>query len=458
MSPRLRQRRAPLLAAGLAVAALLGTAVHGDVEGAPDLAVADAYGYATPVATVLRIPNRLDGGALLSKTTLTLDKAQAVAAGYTPGELGEAFLRTSIVAPDGSPDLLRDSISYSNPTLVTAQTPPSEVFPAEAALADGGVDSGGLRAASVRAATTPTSATASAAGGVSAEQGDLRFSSAGSEATSQVLEDGTVVSESHAFVTDLRLADDVLRIAEIRSVATVSLRPGSEPVTELDITVSGAQVAGIPVRIDRSGVRLAETGLLSDAELRTVNEALASLADQGLTVTLFPGVREGSDAQSGEVAGAALSIRGDLTGFVPTAFDTPLGPLGSPFGDVGTDDELLLGQVEASVFAAPRAPFPGGALPSASVTPLTPIDDRPEVAVGAPRTAPATPTAPGADAVAPSPTPATEVAGPGGAPFELVRRTGPPGVEALRVGYRWVLLAALTGSVALLARRRARLV
>lgn len=450
--------RLPLVVGGaLLVAVLAGPVVHGEDGGPVELAVADGFGYATPLGTVLRIPNQLDGGALLSTTTLSLDKTRAVAAGYTPGELGEAFLRTTIVAPEGTPESVGGSITYTNPSLVSAQTPPSDVFPSEAALAGGGVQEGGVEAASVRASTTPTSAAADAIGGVAvADQGGITFGSSGSRSTSRLLDDGTVVSEARAFLTDLRTPDDLLRIASITSVAKASLRPGTVPVTTLDIQVSGARIAGVAVEIDEQGIRVADTGLVSLAEVRTVNEALASLEDQGLTITVLPGlVREG-DEQSATVGGAALSIRGDITQYVPTASETPLG-VGSPLGDVGTDDEVLIGQVQASVFAAPRTPFPGAAPPSAPSAPsvangtAAPLPARAsDGPSGAPAPAPGRSTSGGQGSI--------EVAGPEEPAFELLRRSGDPGVAALRIGYRWVLLAALVGVLALMARRRARLI
>lgn len=442
-----------VLGAGLLVSSAQG-------QTATDLAVADAFAYATPVGTVYRIPNELEGGALLSKTTLSLDKARAIAAGYTPGELGEAFLQTTVVAPEGTPPQAGEQIVYENPGMVSAQTPPSDVFPPEDSVQGGGVDEDGTEAASVRVRTTETTARADAVGGIGLDQdSDLSFGSGGSRSTSELLDDGTVVSETHAFLNDIRIAEGLLRIAGIDSVGRVTIRPGQEPATVLDIDVTGAQLAGVPVILDQDGLRAVDTGLVSTGDVAAINGGLADLAEQGFQVTIFPGVAIESDDRSARVAGAALSLRGDFTDYVPTSVDTPAGPQGSPLGDVGTDDEILLGQVEASVFAAERGPIPDfGALPS-----LT----GPSAAGTA---APSTPAAGSraanvsADAGSPLPDPAGSAPGSGSlgdraadAPFELVRREEPAGVAAVRVGYRIVMLCALAGALTHLVRRRARL-
>lgn len=419
---------------------------------ADDLATADAIGYATPVGTLLRIPNELPGGALLSKSTLTLDKTQAIVAGYTPGELGEAFLQTTLVAPPelGLPAEVADAVAWKNPSLFTAQTPPSEVFPATAALAEGGVAVPPFEGGSLRAATTERSAAADAVGGLAISADGVTIGAGGSRSRTELLDDGTVVSEAHAFISDIRLADGLLRIGGIDSRARVSFRPGEEPEHDLSIEITGAQVLGVPVVIDRDGIRVAESTLLGLGQLQTVDQLLASLADQGFSVTLFPGVVEEVDEQSVRVAGAALSIRGDLTDYVPTNVDTPLGPVGSPLGDVGTDNEILLGQVEASAFAAERGPLPDFGPPIPPPPAPTPTPTPAPVATGTATSA----SSPAAPDRGPS-----EVAAPatGGGDFELIRRDEAPGVEALRIGYRWVLVCALAGTFAHLLRRRSRL-
>jgi hypothetical protein len=442
-------RRFPALAAVALVAVLVAPRAEGQTDlTADDLGTADALGFATPVGTLLRIPNELPGGALLSKSTLTLDKTQAIAAGYTPGELGEAFLQTTLVAPPDldAPPEVRALIAWKNPTLITAQTPSSPVFPADVSIAEGGVDADPIEVASIRATTTDRSADADAVGGLRIEADDLQIGTGGSHASTRLLDDGTVVAEAHSFIEDISLAGGLLRLGGIDSTARVELRPGAAPVQELNIEVLGATLAGVPVTINQDGIHIADTALLGLGELGVVNDALGALADQGFSVRLFPGVVREADERSVRVAGAALSIRGDLTDYVPTALDTPIGPVGSPLGDVGTDNEILLGQVEASAYAAERGPLPdfGTPPPPAAIAP-------------APLSLPSTGAALSLDV----PEPPAEVAAPPVADrgeLELVLRQDDPTAVALRSGYRWVLVCALVGAIAHLARRRARLI
>lgn len=456
-------RRLRALVGAALVAVALATSVS-DADGqdgglvADDLATADGLGWASPIGTVLRVPNEIGGGALLSKTTFTLDKTQAIAAGYTPGELGEAFLETTLVAPEGTPPEIGENIAWKNPSLITAQTPPSNVFPAQTSLADGGVNVPPVEAASLRSSTTEKKAEANAIGGIAISQSDLTIGNGGSRSSSELLDDGTVVSKAHAFIEDIRLAGGLLKIGGINSMAEVAFRPGHEPTQKLDIEIAGATVAGTPVVIDQDGVRVADTPLIGLGEIAQVNDILSSLADQGLSVTLFPGVVREADDRSVRVAGAGLSIRGVLTDYVPTSVDTPLGPVGSPVGDVGTDNEILLGLVEASAFAAERGPLPdfGSSGPEVSAPPppatVAPVESTPVITPAPP--ASTTPsTADGNDDQGSS-----EVAAPpaGGGDFELIRQQEPPGVAALRTGYRWVMLCALAGAIAYLVRQRTR--
>lgn len=447
------RRRVIAIAGAAAIAMLVVPRASGQSDiTAEDLATADALGYATPVGTLLRIPNELPGGALLSKSTLTLDKTMAIAAGYTPGELGEAFLQTTVVAPPelDAPPEVSELVAWKNPTLVTAQTPSSPVFPEKAGLAEGGVAAEPVEAASIRGITTNRSSDADAVGALDITADGVKIGGGGSHSSTRLLDDGTVVAEAQAFLSDINLADGLLRIGGIKSTARVEFRVGQEPVQDLDIEITGANLAGVPVVINQDGIEVADTPLIGLGELDAVNDALGLLADQGLTVKLFPGVVRESDDRSVRVAGAAISIRGDLTDYVPTSVDTPVGPLGSPLGDVGTDNEVLLGQVEASAFAAERGPLPDfGGLPAP-----TPLPDA----------------APAAPAIDPLPAPAPAVAAPAApaepaAPsssdtggFELTRQAEDPAVSAVRNGYRMVIICALGGSVVHMARRRARFI
>src|SRR5207237_9768473 len=134
-------RRVVGIVAAAAVALLLlafGSALVPARGDAPDkLSVYAGRGIASPIGVVSRVPAESAGGVIYSESRLEIGKTRAIAAGMTLGELAEAFLITSIQG-------------YTNPTLVNAQYPPSNVYPAEA-TASNSVDSGGVVARHFRA-------------------------------------------------------------------------------------------------------------------------------------------------------------------------------------------------------------------------------------------------------------------------------------------------------------------
>src|SRR5207248_6255421 len=131
----------------------LGSALVPARGDAPDkLSVYAGRGIASPIGVVSKVPAESAGGVIYSESRLEIGKARAIAAGMTLGELAEAFLITSIQG-------------YTNPTLVNAQYPPSNVYPAEA-TAPSSVDSGGVSAGHFHAVADGTpSAAADATGG-----------------------------------------------------------------------------------------------------------------------------------------------------------------------------------------------------------------------------------------------------------------------------------------------------
>ena len=76
------------------------------------------------IGIVSRVPAESAGGILYSESRLEIGKTRAIAAGATLGELAEAFLITSVQG-------------YTNPTLVNAQYPPSEVYKSDASFSNG---------------------------------------------------------------------------------------------------------------------------------------------------------------------------------------------------------------------------------------------------------------------------------------------------------------------------------
>src|SRR5207253_10417447 len=104
---------------------------------------------------VSRVPAESAGGIVYSEARLEIGKTRAIAAGETAGELGEAFLITSIQG-------------YTNPTLVNAQYPPSNVYPAEA-TAPNSLDIGGVSAGHIHAVADDTPPAAADSTGDAAE-------------------------------------------------------------------------------------------------------------------------------------------------------------------------------------------------------------------------------------------------------------------------------------------------
>lgn len=436
----IRMRKAVLAAIGAAVVLVgLPTDARSDTP-PPDLSVVDALAFATPVGLVTRIPNQLDGGVLYSRSSFTLDKSQATVAAVTVGELGEAFLETTVVAPPAVPAEIGQYVKYKNPTLATAQFPPSPVFPSNNSVAKGGLTVTTpfeISAASLTSAADAVQAKADAVGGARFRiPGVVTVQHAGSSSDSHVEQNGTVVAESHSYLSGIQIAN-VLTIGGIESTARVTSKPGAKPTKSLQVTVTGASIAGIAVSLTPEGIKLADNTVLGKAQLDTINKALALLDKGNVSIRLFPGIEEKADDRSASVAGSALSVRYDATGLVPTAVDTPVGPVGSPLGDVGKDEEILLGQVRASALGVARAPTPAVAGESVDNDDFGNLVDFagdlgvPTPSVGAPL------------AVVPL-----------DRGLELARTKEPPGVKALRSGYGLVLLCAFSGVAVLLAVRR----
>ncbi|HVV35973.1 MAG TPA: hypothetical protein VHC63_05160 [Acidimicrobiales bacterium] len=408
----------------------------------PNLAAADALAVGTPAGLVTRIPNELDGGVLYSRSTYTLDKSQAIVAGVTPGPLGEAFLETTVVAPPSVPPQVGKYVAYKNPSLVTAQYPPSNVFPAEASVADGGLIVEApfkLRAGSLTAKASPVSADAAAvSGGQFVIPKVVTVQHAGGDSDTHVLDDGTVVAEAHSYLSGINIAG-ILDIASIDSVARTTAKPGATPTHSLSISIGRGLIAGMGVTIDTRGVHLAGSTVADPARIAAVNAALKALDRLHIAVAVLPGIDQHADDRSAAASGAALSIRYDVTSLVPPSVDTPAGPVGSPLGDVGKDEEVLLGQVQASSLAAARRPIAD--LPPSSNVLADTVEQPAPVDLGNPvATAPVRRT--GAPLALASP--------------RLAKHVAPPGVDALRGAYGLVLLCAFVTVGALqVIRRRA---
>jgi len=303
MNPgRLRSRRRlrSLSVAGLVGALGLTLGVTAGPSGAglpPDVRVIDSQGAAAVVGVLTRVPAESDGGAVYSSTSLTLDKTIARAAGFTPGPLGELFLESS-------------SDRYRNPSLVTAQHPPTEKVPAEATVDGIGSPEGPPVAGRggrfhTKATDTPSAeATATGAGGVGP---NVTVASSASSSAGTLQADGTLVTRARSQATGVRIAD-VLRLASVTTVAEATVPRAGAPTTALHVTLAGMTLAGIPAEMTPDGLRISDQAPASPVSRAAFDDALAQLADRGITVSAAPLVQD-TAAGAARAEGGALRIR-----------------------------------------------------------------------------------------------------------------------------------------------------
>ncbi len=423
----------------------------------PDsLAVFATASSATPYGIVSRVPVETDGGFLVSKTALQLGKSISQAAGLTLGDLGDTFLVTS--APKGTITAM--------PSVVNAQDPPSATAPREAHLTGGqygGADAGEVRNAdlSARASDSPQ-ATATANG--NSMSGPM-FSSGVSTSRSEsvVAADGTVTTRAISTVQNVVIgpATAALTIAQVTSVASVSIPPNGKPVPTLQINMSGAELGGVPVTIDGNGISVNKQVAVPADEMKKFSAAFNQMTGQGLTFTPFPATVT-TDETGAKVSGAAMSFRYHAPDQMPRP------------SDIGSDEEFRLGSVSAEATARTRtapppvaadaappavgAPTVAGTLPAAGqpaagaapvAEPLPPATVTPSgstLSVGGS----APPTAGGGTTTAAAPEEPTTL-------FALPARVASPLPGEARNGYRYVMLAAVAGAGALIliVRKRA---
>jgi hypothetical protein len=260
---------------------------------------------------------------------------------------------------------------------------------------------------------------------------------AGSVSDSHVEPDGTVVSDAHAYLSGIQIAN-VLTIGAIEASAHATSKPGAKPTETLDVRIVGASIAGIAVVLDQDGLRIANATVLGKAQLDAVNKALGMLDKGHVSIRLFPGITEKVDERSASASGSALSVRYDATSLVPTSIDTPLGAVGSPLGDVGKDEEVLLGEVRVSALGVARGAPPSVEGETVDSADLGGFDFGPTLDYGTPAPSTGTPLA-----VAPL-----------DRGIELARNKAQPGVDALRDAYGLVIICAFVGVAILLAVRR----
>lgn len=431
-------RRLALAGAAAAVVALaIGVAVlPAQGEARPDLSVYAGRAIATPIGVVSRVPAESAGGVLYSESRLEIGKTRAIAAGATIGELGEAFLITTVNG-------------YTNPALLNAQYPPSNVYPSEARFGQS-VRSGGSSVADLHAvANGQPSAAADAIGGNGGMAGVLRIGGGTSSTRSEVKQDGTVLTTAVSTVHDVVIGPEpapILTIGTMKSTASVEVPFGGKPKSNVKVQLTGAQVAGTPVTITQDGINLLNATSVPASLVQQVNGYLAQLDQYGLSVRALP-VDKQETATEGTVSGAALQFRYT----VPPSVALPT--------DIGKDETILLGQVIANAAGRPRQPFEGGAVaPPADVAGTSvaadvpvasdvPVAAVPELAAPAPLPA----------ALGGNPAPAAAPADNGAPPFQLPPRTRNVVADKVLDGYRFIILTAVLAAALYLFRNRTRL-
>jgi hypothetical protein len=416
----------------------LGSALVPARGDAPDkLSVYAGRGIASPLGIVSRVPAESAGGIIYSESRLEIGKTRAIAAGATLGELAEAFLITSVQG-------------YTNPTLVSAQYPPSNVYKSDATFSNG-VSSNGQSALDIHAVADGTpSAKANAIGGAGSIPGALHIGGGTSKTQSLVKDDGTVVTTAVSSVHDVTIGPDlapVLTIGTMTSSASVEVPFGGKPKTSLTVQMTGALVSGTPVTVTEQGITIANSAAVPASSVQSVNQSLAQLDQYGISVRAVPVDKQVTDTE-GTVSGAAMQFRYT----VPSQVSLPT--------DIGKDETFLLGEVIANAAGRPRVPV-SLSTPAADVSGTTaasttadlgsePVATTPDLAAPAEQ-----PALLGGPSGAPSAAPASGAAGP--PPFQLGRRARNVVADRVLSSYRFIILVAVLAAAVYLLRNRTRL-
>jgi hypothetical protein len=435
-------RRAVRIVPAVVLLTLLASSgAHADP---PDsLAVYDAQSSATPIGVISRVPAETDGGFVYASSLVELGKSQATAAGETLGPLGDAFVTTSVPG-------------FSNPTYVEAQYPPSPVFPAQASGTTS-INSGPVSAVSFQAqADNEPSATATATGGAGGATGVISLGGSESHSTSDVLSDGTVETTATSSVSNIGIGPagaPLLTIASMTSTATVKIPLSGTPTKTLQVELGGTLLAGVPVSITDAGISLAGNLAVPATSITTVDAALSQLEANGVTIQSVP-TTSSSGPGTATIGGGALEI----------GYAAPTSLLATLPTDIGSNETIILGQVDATAAARIRQPLnlgtPATLPPAASTPPQAVTPAQPLAGLGL------TPTAPTQTAAAPLPATITPVA-PAAAPqhatapkvslFTLPRRTENAAAAKFLLDYTFFIVAAVAAGLAVFACTRTRL-
>ena len=320
------------LAAGLAVLPAEGR-VSDDVQ------VIDSYASGAAIGLISRFPAESAGGLMFTATAITLDKATAKAAGFTPGDLTEGFFVSSLE-------------QYRNPTLISAQYPPTSAFPVEA---KGGTESG---VATLRAAATERpSATAEAEVGRIGDEATLAVRS-GTSLSHSELEPGGVATRVVATASGISIGG-VLTIASATTEAVTMVPSRGRPVSEVKVTLIGLLVGGVPADLTDQGLRISDQIPVGPGELAAFNAATAQLAERGLTVTAARVLRE-TGTEGARAEGGAVVVRYKVA------------------DQLGGDEEVIIAQAqsrstlilaEAQPSLPPVPELPGSPVPAVEAEP-----------------------------------------------------------------------------------------
>lgn len=324
----------------IVVGVLLSAAVMaaGGAAASSNRVVTDGGGTAAVLGVVTRIPAETTGGALYADASVNLDKARAHASAFYGGFLMDAFLRSSV---EGYEDL-------SGELDGTAENP-EQSSPTEEVV--GNPDRGSGRVGHLRAAA-PTRQHAEAVVTLASDSGGspaISFDASTAETVTRVLDDETVVVESVATITGLRIAD-VAEFASIESRAVVRVAVDAEPEVTFTTRIGGATVGGHPVTLGKDGMIVADEEVLDSLQLSELDPVFETLAEQGLTFETVPALVE-AEPGGARVEGAALRFRyeakkndttGELLSNNPMYQVVPLPP------EFGYDEEFLVGHVTAS--------------------------------------------------------------------------------------------------------------
>jgi hypothetical protein len=429
------------VAAGLAVMPVEGWAPA-------ELEVIDSKASGAAIGLISRMPAESAGGLLSTATAITLDKATAKAAGFTSGELAEGFLASSWE-------------QYRNPTLITAQYPPTPAFPAEA---QGGTDAG---VATLHAAATDRpSATAEAEGVRAGDAATLAVRHGTSLSHSELGPDG-VATRAVAAASGISIGG-VVTIASATTEAVTMVPTRGRPVSTLKVTVTGLLVGGVPAELTDQGLQISDRIPVGPGELAAFNAATAQLAALGVTVAAAPIVRE-TGAERARAEGGAVAVRYKVA------------------DQLGGDEEVIIAQVQSrsTLLLAESQPFPpvtelpGSPIPPAEAGPAAmgasaadgssrPGPVAAEEGGSVPLAIPGTgrPVPSGSAAVTqadngppgafPESDSASERAGATSGALNLGDPPFDPAVARLRAGYGFILLLAAAGAAAHLATARTR--